>query len=372
MYCTDCGTKVDDGAKFCSCCGTSITFQEKSEDHDNASSSYKRAELFLESGDWHSASVYFEKVLDSDPENAKAYIGLLLSSRQISCEEQLINETEPFYENKLFQHALRFADSSYKVTLDQYVIDNTYFRVQHTLSHANCAESFRAAKNLIRQLPENMDVNAMLQDCDTKEQQWGVAQAKQLMKTEKRRNIEQAITLFNKYGRNSSAKEIQQCNDLLAAMERKKKAITWSIVAGVFLFLILGSLNNNKKSEEIYNNLLGSSFSCVVKDNNFTSSIIRRQEDTYKITFHSNGRVTESKLHYYYIDSSYTDPYESSNDYSNTEESFTVKSSFLWGTRILVGKTGSYKVDLGLNNKPYAVTQTAHGFYIKKGIRLTQ
>ena len=46
----------------------------------NVSSLLKRVSLFLEDGEWESAEEYCQKVLDIDPENAEAYLGLVISS----------------------------------------------------------------------------------------------------------------------------------------------------------------------------------------------------------------------------------------------------------------------------------------------------
>ena len=56
----------------------------------------KRTFMFLEEGDFNSANVYCEKVLDIDPENAQAYVGKLMSELQVRKQEYLNDCEQPF------------------------------------------------------------------------------------------------------------------------------------------------------------------------------------------------------------------------------------------------------------------------------------
>lgn len=51
----------------------------------------KRAFMFLEDGNWQEADTYCEKVLDQDPENARAYLGKLMAQLHIATKEKLPN-----------------------------------------------------------------------------------------------------------------------------------------------------------------------------------------------------------------------------------------------------------------------------------------
>ena len=53
----------------------------------NVDSLLKRVSLFLEDGEWESAEEYCQKVLDIDPENAKAYLGLVLAKNKMCNKE---------------------------------------------------------------------------------------------------------------------------------------------------------------------------------------------------------------------------------------------------------------------------------------------
>lgn len=74
----------------------------------NVSGLKKRAFLFLEQGDFKSASQYFERVLDQSPEDSESYWGKLLAKLECHNEEELENTSVPIKEMQNFQMAMRF------------------------------------------------------------------------------------------------------------------------------------------------------------------------------------------------------------------------------------------------------------------------
>ncbi len=80
----------------------------------------KRITIFLEDCDWEHADVYCDKVLDIDPENAKAYIGKLLAQLQITKEEDLVLSNTLLEGLKPYRNALRFADEDTAKRLVEY------------------------------------------------------------------------------------------------------------------------------------------------------------------------------------------------------------------------------------------------------------
>jgi len=80
----------------------------------------KRVELFLEGSDWSNADIYCEKVLDADPENARAYIYKLLAQIHGSKEEDLILSNKPLDGIMSYKNALRFADEETSKRLIEY------------------------------------------------------------------------------------------------------------------------------------------------------------------------------------------------------------------------------------------------------------
>ena len=89
-------------------------------DSVNVSGLKKRAFLFLEQGDFHSASQYFERVLDQNPEDSECYWGKLLAKFECSNEEKLESVASPISELKDFQMAMRFATDEQKEKYQRY------------------------------------------------------------------------------------------------------------------------------------------------------------------------------------------------------------------------------------------------------------
>jgi hypothetical protein len=80
----------------------------------------KRVFMFLEDGDFKQANEYCERVLDLDPENARAYIGKLCVELKAKTEEYLSNSKSPLDDMPNYIKALRFADSNYHAVLIEY------------------------------------------------------------------------------------------------------------------------------------------------------------------------------------------------------------------------------------------------------------
>ena len=70
----------------------------------------RRAQLFLEDGDFKSAAEYADKVLDIDPEHAPAYIARLQAILSLRNEEELGRSTKPLESYGDYQKAVRFAN----------------------------------------------------------------------------------------------------------------------------------------------------------------------------------------------------------------------------------------------------------------------
>ena len=80
----------------------------------------KRAVLFLEDNDWDSATEYFDRILDIDPEYAPAYIGKVQVKNKVRREADLARCREPISNDPDFQKAVRFADEKQKTIYNGY------------------------------------------------------------------------------------------------------------------------------------------------------------------------------------------------------------------------------------------------------------
>ena len=81
----------------------------------------KRAFMFLEDGDFDRADEFCEQVLNQDPENAQAYLGKLMAELRVKRQADLANCAEAFDNNKNYEKAVRFADTTLSSELRGYV-----------------------------------------------------------------------------------------------------------------------------------------------------------------------------------------------------------------------------------------------------------
>ena len=80
----------------------------------------KRVALLLEDSNWNRAHELCEQVLNSDPENAQAYVYELMCDMQVPVQTELCSCPQSFEENKNYQKAIRFADPGLKNELQKY------------------------------------------------------------------------------------------------------------------------------------------------------------------------------------------------------------------------------------------------------------
>ncbi|MBQ9563943.1 MAG: TIR domain-containing protein, partial [Synergistaceae bacterium] len=78
----------------------------------------KRAFMFLNDGDFDKAGEYCERVLDKDPESARAYLGKLMVGLKFRSTDELMDFKTPIEDEKLFQRAMHFATGQDKDYLE--------------------------------------------------------------------------------------------------------------------------------------------------------------------------------------------------------------------------------------------------------------
>lgn len=351
----------------------------------------KRAFMFLEDQEWEKAEEYCEKALDIEPENTEAYLGLLLASLKISHECDLKNATVTFDEQKFYQKAIRFADSTMKIKLENYKIENIYCNARRILDKANCCEDCCAARDLLKKISDQKNVEDIFDECKEKEltfrKKEDIDRATRYMNGTNIYDLYHAIELFQKYDDEDFTDKINKCkasielinkeNEERKIKEIKKRKIKTIALAGtfwvVFLLIIVVtssiSYSNEQKAEEIYNNFLGKSFSGSTEDDNgFYSGysngdlnpymIYYLEKDERRLVFNENGSV-------YYKSSlsstvlAYPKSYGSApsgfyDSYDGTYDSFEVLVSFD-GTVYVKFGSNKCEVRVDSNNVPQTI-----------------
>ena len=125
----------------------------------------KRAFMFLEDGDWQSADEYCEKVLDIEPECARAYLGKLMAELEVRKQELLGNQAEEFTDSINYQKACRFADDELKSALDDYSKNVIYLKAQRTMTVAKEESNFKTAASIFARVKGYKDADSKKSEC---------------------------------------------------------------------------------------------------------------------------------------------------------------------------------------------------------------
>ena len=142
----------------------------------NEESLLKRAFMFLEDGDWSAADEYCEKVLDIDPENARAYLGKLMAECRACRLEDLQNCRQPFDGSGNYNKILRFAEPKLIETLKGYIahindrnenarLTGIYNRAVSAMNEANSENGYKAAAEMFKTVPGFKDADSLVEKC---------------------------------------------------------------------------------------------------------------------------------------------------------------------------------------------------------------
>lgn len=137
----------------------------------------KRVSIFLETEDWIKAGQYCERVLDMEPENARAYMGKLMAELHVSKQEDLSACEEPFDDNKNYKLALTYADEELKKTLEGYNkaaaermeenrLAQSYQDGIHAMEEAVYEEDFHKAAQIFRSIINYKSAEELAEECD--------------------------------------------------------------------------------------------------------------------------------------------------------------------------------------------------------------
>ena len=142
----------------------------------NEESLLKRAFMFLEDGDWSAADEYCEKVLDIDPENARAYLGKLMAECRACRMEDLQNCRQPFDGSGNYNKILRFAEPKLIETLKGYIahinernenarLTGIYNRAVNAMAAADSENEYKAAAEIFKSIPGFKDADSLVEKC---------------------------------------------------------------------------------------------------------------------------------------------------------------------------------------------------------------
>lgn len=136
----------------------------------------KRAFMFLEDGSWQEADAYCEKVLDLDPENARAYLGKLMAELKVRKQERLADCERSFENNRNYQKILRFGGKELQAALSGYVthinernetarLTGIYDTAVHMMGSADSEETYQAAAVRFQGICGFRNADNLAQEC---------------------------------------------------------------------------------------------------------------------------------------------------------------------------------------------------------------
>lgn len=260
--------------------------EEKTEaknDGISTASLLKRVFLFLEDGDWNSADEYCEKVLDREPENAKAYLGKLMAELHVHKQEKLADCDKPFDGRKNYQKIVRFGGAELAETLKGYTVhiaernkqarlEKTYAVAMDKMENAKIYEDYKDAADMFSGIKGYRDADSLAETClermeESKKTEWMDKTYKDacfvLYSSQnwirKRSSIEFSKTIFtvkNPYERmqeairlfssipgwKDSEKKIQECLNRTEELKKIEEKERKRKILMVILFIITGIL----------------------------------------------------------------------------------------------------------------------------------
>ena len=221
----------------------------------------KRAFMFLEDGDFASANDYAEKVLDLDPECAKAYVVKLLADRQLNTQGELHFSrsrsadklfTDPIEDNQNYKKALRFADSDLKRELEKDAADNAeeydrrrYEEAKAAMERAVTDQDYNNAAGLFKPVLSYRDSEQLAEQCRESAKEYLYQKALAAMQSAvTEQDFNKVAKQFNKLrGHRDSEQLAEQCKEsateylyqkALAAMQEAVTDKDFNNVAALF------------------------------------------------------------------------------------------------------------------------------------------
>lgn len=143
---------------------------------NNVAPLLKRGFMFLEDENWESASEYFDRVLDIEPENASAYLGKLLSDLNVTKQDELRNQDLPFDDNGNYQKVIRFCDEELKSELKGAIdwinarnkkvsLERQYELATQSMITASNEDEYKKAGKLFEDIIDYLDSKNLAEEC---------------------------------------------------------------------------------------------------------------------------------------------------------------------------------------------------------------
>ena len=214
----------------------------------NEESLLKRAFMFLEDGDWSAADEYCEKVLDIDPENARAYLGKLMAELKMCHQEDLQNLWFPLDSKSNYDKAMRFADPKLAKTLKKYNAQTIYCHSVKVMDRAESEKEYKAAADGFKRISGFKDADALAKECLDKaedERKNSIyCEATEKMNSWGLLSYEKAAELFSSIPGYKDADELhERCLGLIQeekqAVPHRRRGLIISIIVALLILILV-------------------------------------------------------------------------------------------------------------------------------------
>ncbi len=110
-------------------------------------SQMERVTIFLDSGDWKNADLYCERILDTQPKNAEAYVGKLMAAIHVHSREEIPSSEEILELNRNYHQAVQFGSPELRAELEGYCQENYYRLAGRLAKDKNPQDLLKAAQH---------------------------------------------------------------------------------------------------------------------------------------------------------------------------------------------------------------------------------
>ena len=183
MFCNYCGKQIKENTKFCPYCGKNVSPAVKTINIDSnitADALRKRAFIMIEDGDPETASVYLDRLLDLQPEDAQAYLGKLIIEKGVLNKNELIDYYKNLFDNEQLDiKTVTITDDDRKhindvieeqfipFYLDKGVIDSLYKEFDFTYTSLTPAREIQKI-NIDNEFENNHKLSRMMKNANKK------------------------------------------------------------------------------------------------------------------------------------------------------------------------------------------------------------
>jgi tetratricopeptide (TPR) repeat protein len=200
----------------------------------------RRAYLSIEDKEFGIARQLLDQALNIDPENVKAYVGLLLVTYSFTKEEQLGDSGEGLEKNNYYQRALRFANADYKRTLMGYLesscnhvkerkeVQRKQDIVQKATEISKTIDGMEKAIEMLDTIQGFNDADILNEACKNNQQKY----YSQAVRHAKNEQFEDAINTFRQLGQyKDSPEQLQRVINIYYEFRKKmmRDEETWRI-----------------------------------------------------------------------------------------------------------------------------------------------